>query len=67
MISSWRGNVNYEADKAAMGEGLPSSERMLARSEAKSVGHAGGSGGQRKKYTAIDVDHVIDDIKGVES
>ena len=50
MISSWRGNVNYEADKAAMGEGLPSSERMLARSEAKSVGACRGERGTEEKY-----------------
>ena len=54
-------NANYEADKASM-QSSPSGERMLARSEAKSVGSAGGSGSQHKSVTNLFIDDVLEDI-----
>ncbi len=60
-------NANYEADKQALGQGEYGEQRMLAKTQSHSVGHAGGSVSQRKKYTAIDVHNIVEDIKRVES
>ena len=55
-------NANYEQDKMALGEESPGNERMLAKMQSHSVGHAGGSGSQKKFNKNLFIGDVIDDL-----
>jgi hypothetical protein len=52
-------NANYQTDKDALGNGIPSGERMLARSDSHSVGGAGGSG---KAVSQKNIDLLTENI-----
>ena len=52
-------NANYEADKASLGQG---EQRMLARSESRSVGHDGGCGSVSKKNISKSADELFQDL-----
>ncbi len=54
-------NANYEADKMALGQGEYGEQRMLAKTQSHSVGHAGGE--IRKTNRTVFIDDVIEDLQ----
>ncbi len=52
-------NANYEADKMALGQG---EQRMLAKTQSHSVGHAEGTGSRRLNTKSVFIYDVLDDL-----